>query len=215
MAELEKLKIILLRNEYPSEIVERSLASFIESKTKKEIPVITISKKPIFFKLPYVSKKCEDYAFRLKNLVENNYWQTEFTVAFSAPMTTGKKFPFKDRIKNALDRSLVVYSLKCDTCNAEYIGKTERILSHRIKEHRDKAESACKQHQDTNAGHKIDYDNVEILDSADNDHKLRIKELLHILQKKPLLNKQLNSQSNYDIKTLIVQAYPQFQQTKQ
>jgi len=35
-------------------------------------------------------------------------------------------------------------------------------------------------------------------------------ELLHILKRKPELNKQLNSQSNYDIKTLIIAAYPQF-----
>jgi hypothetical protein len=42
------------------------------------------------------------------------------------------------------------------------------------------------------------------------DFKLRTKELLHILKRKPKLNKQLNSQSNFDIKTLISAAYPQF-----
>jgi hypothetical protein len=45
---------------------------------------------------------------------------------------------------------------------------------------------------------------------ASTDFKLRMKELLHILKRKPELNKQLNSQSNYDIKTLIIAAYPQF-----
>ena len=34
-----------------------------------------------------------------------------------------------------------------------------------------------------------------------------MKELLHILQEKPELNKQLNSQSDYELKTLIIQAY--------
>ena len=38
--------------------------------------------------------------------------------------------------------------------------------------------------------------------------KLRMKELLHILKEQPELNKQLNSQSDYEIKTLIIQAYP-------
>jgi hypothetical protein len=36
--------------------------------------------------------------------------------------------------------------------------------------------------------------------------------LLHILHKKPELNKQLNPQSKYEIKTLIIQAYPQHRQ---
>jgi hypothetical protein len=50
----------------------------------------------------------------------------------------------------------------------------------------------------------------QIIDKASTDFKLRMKELLHILKRKPELNKQLNSQSNYDIKTLIFAAYPQF-----
>ena len=53
----------------------------------------------------------------------------------------------------------------------------------------------------------MDYATVEILDSAENDNKPRVKELLHILVQKPTLNKQLNSQSQYDIKTIIVEAY--------
>ncbi|CAF0988165.1 unnamed protein product [Brachionus calyciflorus] len=53
--------------------------------------------------------------------------------------------------------------------------------------------------------------NIEIIDKADTDMKLRIKELLHILKRKPSLNKQLNSQSNYEIKTLSIQAYPQIE----
>jgi len=36
-----------------------------------------------------------------------------------------------------------------------------------------------------------------------------MKELLHILKEQPELNKQLNSQSDFKIKTLIIKAYPQ------
>ena len=41
------------------------------------------------------------------------------------------------------------------------------------------------------------------------DYKLRCKELLHILEQDPTLNKQLGSQSSYDIKTIIIKAHPQ------
>ena len=53
----------------------------------------------------------------------------------------------------------------------------------------------------------MQFDKVEILDSADSNFKLLCKELLHIIQLKPSLNKQLNTQSKFDIKTLIIAAY--------
>jgi len=56
----------------------------------------------------------------------------------------------------------------------------------------------------------MDYENIQVIDSASSNFKLRIKELLHILKEQPELNKQLNSQSDYEIKTLIIQAYPQY-----
>ena len=217
LSEIEKLKVILAKNEYPQEVIERSISAYVNSRANEKSSILTVPKKPVFLKLPYVNKKCDDFAFRLRKLVSENYWQTDFNVAFQAPRTIEKLFPFKDGVKNVLDRSLVVYSLKCGKCEEEYIGKTERLLGYRIKEHRSDCasnNSACKRHERSNHNHKIDYDNVEVLDSADTDHKLRIKELLHILKRQPLLNKQLNSQSNYDIKTLIIQAYPQFRRTK-
>ena len=130
-------------------------------------------------------------------------------------MTIGKLFPFKDTLKNAEDRSLVVYSIRCDQCNAEYVGKTERILSYRIKEHSSNAKtntSACKQHERDHRGHTMNYGRVEVLDSADTNQKLLVKELLHILDREPALNKQLNSQSSFDIKSLTILTYPQFRQ---
>ena len=102
--------------------------------------------------------------------------------------------------------------MKCKTCKHEYIGKTERILSIRVDEHQnDKKDknSACKQHLRINHAHEYGYSEVEVLDSADNDRKLRIKELLHILSRSPELNKQHGSQSKYKIKKLIIRAYPQ------
>ena len=92
-------------------------------------------------------------------------------------------------------------------CEASYIGKTERILQRRINEHMSDQNSACYKHQKDNPGHLMRFDKVEILDSADSNFKLECKELLHIIQHKPSLNKQLNAQSKFNIKTLIIAAY--------
>ena len=114
-------------------------------------------------------------------------------VAFKAPNGIGKKFPFKDKVKEIREQSLVVYKIKCQTCNEIYIGKTERILAHRIKEHNSKnknIESAIQSHKKENPTHTIDASMIEIIDKADNNFKLMLKEMLHINKLKPMLNTQ-------------------------
>ena len=105
----------------------------------------------------------------------------------------------------------VLFCAGCICILSSSIGKTQRILSIRVGEHEKRKESTCYQHERTHK-HRIDYENAEIIDTASSDMKLRIKELLHILRSKPSLNKQLNAQSDFDIKTLLIQAYPQFRE---
>jgi len=210
MVELERLKIILARNEYPSDVVDNTIRRFLEKKAR----VTETAKGPEkeikrFLKLPYVGRKCEDFAFRLKRVVTDFLPQVEFNVAFQAPMTIGKLFPFKDGVKDKLDRSMVVYSLKC-SCGAEYVGKTIRDLGHRVHEHKTTKASSVHEHLTCNPGHAVAFDKVEIVDTAENDTRLRIKELLHIHSRNPTLNKQHGPQSNYEIRTLIIKAYAQF-----
>ena len=78
-----------------------------------------------------------------------------------------------------------------------------------MKEHANSTKSACYQHVIDNPDHRMDYDNIQVIDRASSNFKAKMKELLHILHTKPELNKQLNPQSKYEIKMLIIQAYPQ------
>jgi len=55
-----------------------------------------------------VNRKAEDFAVRLKALVEDNYTQVDFNVALKSPNTIGEMFPFKDRIRDIDHQSLVV-----------------------------------------------------------------------------------------------------------
>jgi hypothetical protein len=94
------------------------------------------------------------------------------------------------------------------------ISKTERILVHRLNEHQKKKQtsnnSACYEHIEENPIHEMDYENIQVIDRASSNFKVRMKELLHIMkEQQPELNKQLNSQSDYEIKTFIIQAYLQ------
>ena len=110
-------------------------------------------------------------------------------------------------------QSLVVYRIKCKTCGDEYIGKTERILAHRMKEHDNpNGNSAIQMHKKAHPDHEIDSSNIEVLDRASNNTKLMIKEMLHINETKPALNTQhsakykndKNTFNNQQLNTLII-----------
>ena len=154
-----------------------------------------------------MSKKAENFAILLKRLVTSTFPTVEFYVAFKAPNEIGKYFPFEDNIKSTGNKSGVVYKLRCNHCDATYIGKTHLHLSERVKEHQKCEKSAVFQHGQTHKGHEIAFDRVEVIDSSDSKIKLAAKEALHILKEKPSLNKQLNSQSGFDLKMLIIAAH--------
>ena len=84
----------------------------------------------------------------------------------------------KDNIKEKHAQSLVVYRLTCETCKQTYIGKIERILSNRIKEH-----LTCL--IQTTSKYLIEAD-----DRGTSNFKIRLKEELHIITHKPELNSQ-------------------------
>ncbi len=68
-----------------------------------------------------------------------------------------------------------------------------RTLAHRIKEHNSKnksIESAIQSQKKENPTHIIDASVIEIIDKADNNFKLMLKEMLHINKLKPMLNTQ-------------------------
>jgi hypothetical protein len=203
--------LIYVRTDDNEDVIDKAIQSYLDRlhNVPNKPPVKSDKQLTRYIVLPYVNRKADDFANKLKSLVKENYSQVDFNVAFKAPNTISNFFPFKDKITNQIDKSLVVYKIKCATCNVEYIGKTERILGIRLNEHQKLENSACKQHLNDNPGHQLDYNNVEILDTASNNDKIRIKELLHILKRKPAMNKQLNAQSSYEIKTLIIKAYPQ------
>ena len=69
--------------------------------------------KPVkrFLKLPYAGKKSKDCAHRIKILVAGHFLQVDFNFVYNAPRKIGELFLFKDKTKNKLERSLVVYSM--------------------------------------------------------------------------------------------------------
>jgi hypothetical protein len=132
------LKLTLAKNEYPDQIINKEMDKFIKNRTIREQqthaseqPIAqqqTVEKQKRYIVLPYSNHRVDAYAERLTKLVNETFNQVELKVEFKAPNEIGKLFPFKDNIKEKHAQSF-------ETCKQTYIGKTERILAHRIKEH--------------------------------------------------------------------------------
>ena len=212
--EMDKLRTILAKNEYPEFVVEREINKFIKQRTESEStsetlpvdvcvePELEPEKVTRFVVLPYVSQKAEGFAKRLKVHVNKFYPQVDFNVAFKTPNEIGKFFPFKDKVVDNKKKSGVVYQVNCKCCEAVYIGKTIHTVKKRMEQHHNDKMSAMFRHEKS-TGHLMDYDNVEIIDSSDSNFRLLVKEMFHILDKKPSLNVQMNDEGNHNINTLI------------
>ena len=74
-----------------------------------------------FVKLLYLSNRFDEFETSLKKLINKSYPQVDLNFAFLAYITIEKMFLFRDNIKNRKDKSVGIYDLKWDTCDAEYL----------------------------------------------------------------------------------------------
>lgn len=84
----------------------------------------------------------------------------------------------------------IIYCVKCDVCDAEYIGETARTLGIRYKEHIDgKHDSAVRDHLNQSPGHKTTAENVSVLAREENWAARKIREAIYIHKRQPALNR--------------------------
>ena len=85
-----------------------------------------------------------------------------------------------------------VYEIKCENCEASYVGETERSLKSRFAEHRrpSSTTSEVSKHLHTDCpDHSISLDNTNILSVEPEWQERGIKEAIYIRARKPTLNR--------------------------
>ena len=104
----------------------------------------------------------------------------------------GSYFSTKCKLPSYL-QSHVVYYFKCNSCGANYVGKTTRHCSVRIEEHLGKdKDSHIFKHINSNINCKQSNNDksFKIIDSASCKYTLGLKVSLYIKWRKPTLNSQ-------------------------
>ena len=127
--EIGKIMEVLQSNGYPKELVSKTIQSYREKITTPKM--YGPQRCPVPIKLPFLgttSSKCER---ELNVMTRRCFYSVEPRVIFtSKPILS---HVLKDHIP-VNETSLVIYQFKC-CCESNYVGKTKRRLTDRIKEH--------------------------------------------------------------------------------
>ena len=92
-------------------------------------------------------------------------------------------------------KSFVVYKFICARCNACYVGYTTRHLTTRIHEHLNDKQSHIHKHLRSNTAcfEICDASCFTVVDSANTEYELKIREAIQIQWLRPTINKQIKS----------------------
>ena len=189
--EVSAIKQRLLLNGYPIPFLKDIIRNFHDCviiSPKALVP--TVPRKKLFFCLPYIGKFSEHFKCDLLGVISDCYPQIDIQCVFKS-YKVFNCFNFKDRT-GIFKRSNVIYRINCLSCNAFYIGKTERRLGDRIKEHvgalhKPNLRSAAADHC-LASGHDMDWANISVIDSDPIRSRLLAKETIAIKKLKPSLN---------------------------
>ena len=130
--EVEKLKRIFAKNEYPSKFVDRCIFTFFNKIHEKRTPITTVPKKEFMMVLPFLGTT----SLKLKNQMIRSYRKllpfSNLKIIFKTSRRISSCFNFKDKIPKSL-MSGVIYKYTCAGCNACYIGSTKRFWENALR----------------------------------------------------------------------------------
>ena len=199
LKDVTNIKTILQRNLYPSHLLDKVASDCIDNLSST--PVNSLRSLPSletkYFKLPFIGNFSNVVKKKIRFLTKRYCKSINIKLAFTS-FKISCLFSTKDVIPSTL-RSRVVYKFTCAGCNTRYIGETIRHFSTRIAEHlsKDKASHVFKHiNSSSNCKNSASSDCFVILDSANNNYELKIKEALYIDSLKPELNSQVKHYNN-------------------
>jgi len=105
-----------------------------KNQTKSSSKENTGKKEVLLIDIPYLGRPTTVLGKRLINLASQIRPLAHLQPIARPPPTLQTLFPRKDPIPNYL-QSHIVYNLKCNNCEASYIGKTDRQAIRRFREH--------------------------------------------------------------------------------
>lgn len=200
--EITVLRSMLLRNAYPSWILDRVIKLSVSNLIKPNIK-FGPNKERLYIGLPYLGKTTDAIRRAIKQICKE-FIPHKDVIVFCKP---GRRIANFFRVKDTTPfdlRSHVVYEYTCAECHFSYIGQTSRHLRHRVAEHagishltgrpvKTIIHSSIHDHCMQCRGSGCALRNFKILATGNNELELLVKERLLIDRKKPSLNGNVGS----------------------
>ena len=146
-----------------------------------------------YFKLPFLGKFSEQIKRKIHKTVSKYCKEgLQIKIVFNS-FKIKQYFSYKDSVPYGL-KSNVVYKFSCQECDSCYIGETTRHFKTRIDNHlkSDKNSHVFQHlHKNVRCLNSVSRESFQILDTANSNFDLKIKEALHIHWDKPSLNAQV------------------------
>ena len=127
--ELNRIRKIFQENGYPNEVIDKVIRRTI---SKPSSTFIGPKKDVAYLKLPFKGNPSEKFSKSINSYVSSTYNSVNVRVIFSTQSMLHSNL--KDTLPK-INKSEIVYQFTCNRCDSEYIGKSSRQLSERIKEH--------------------------------------------------------------------------------
>jgi len=195
----DRVKSILIKNNYPKSFLNRILNEF---KCKMFSPELTKSTNQTvtYHKFPFIKG--------LSNQIQKNICKERphCRLAFYNTNTVATLYSkLKDPVPKELMSGLV-YKIPCHNCPKCYVGSTKQYLKNRVYQHsydcreynRNKPEKTALAQHHFSTGHSFNFDEVSILDRENNYFKRCLGEMICIT-----LNNSVNNRT--DVQGLSVQ----------
>ena len=177
--DIAELKNSLYRSGYPFKIVENTI---FRALNKKPLKNLIAERQKLYLGIQFVNNKSVEFSRKLSKTIQKYFGFIEISTYYR------KEKPllayFSSKIKpSASSMSTGVYQIRCEDCNAFYIGETGRPFKLRLNEHITnsinlKNSSAIVDHY--KIGHKMDFDHSSIILNEDNLRKRKIAESFFI-----------------------------------
>ena len=132
--EVDHLKAILIKNNYPLNFIDSCIKSFLNKLYTPKVVVANVPKRNVFVQLPFLGSTSFQSRKKLQKLFSDKLRSSNLKIVFTSPVRVKSSFTFKDKLPKMLLSGLV-YQYKCGGCNATYYGKTKRHFKVRICEH--------------------------------------------------------------------------------
>ncbi|XP_078350920.1 uncharacterized protein LOC144635715 [Oculina patagonica] len=191
--ECEQLKRMFVKLKYPLNLINSTIATFVNSVAQPCGEIFEADRetnKPVRITLPFKDQKSADAVRKqLKDLGKKI--GTELQPVYTSAKI-GDKLKLQEEKPALVNNQCVVYSFKCDQCDADYVGYTTRHLHQRIEEH--KTSVIGKHLKEIHGVESPDIRNMfSVLKKCQGKLDCLVNEMLLIRERKPALNTQADS----------------------